>query len=76
MNGTLSFWFLPPQTLMIEGGEYHNSSEELFTLAKHCGMVSTFDFGFKISTNMTKPGRFFIFWIHASLCVYKSSVDI
>ena len=36
---------------MIEGGEYHNSSEELFTLAKHCGMVSTFDFGFKISTN-------------------------
>ena len=51
MNGTLSFWFLPPQTLIIEGGEYHNSSEELFTLAKHCGMVSTFDFGFKISTN-------------------------
>ena len=32
MNGTLSFWFLPPQTLMIEGGEYHDSSEELFTL--------------------------------------------
>ena len=29
MNGTLSFWFLPPQTLMIEGGEYHDSSEEL-----------------------------------------------
>ena len=52
MNGTLSFGFR--QTLMIEGGKYHDSLEELFTLQNIAELrvisykVFTFDFGFNV----------------------------
>ena len=70
-----------PQSLLIEGGKHHDSIEELFTLqnteelkviVKH--KVFTFDFGFKISRDLTKPGPFSFFWIHASL--YVNSVNV
>ena len=57
---------------MIEGGEYHNSSEELFTLQN---IVEWYPLSISDSKS-PQTGTFFIFWIHASLCVYKRSVDI
>ena len=48
---------------MIEGGKYHDSLEELFTLQNTAELklisykIFTFDFGFKISRKLTKPGR-------------------
>ena len=50
---------------MIEGAKYHDSLEELFTrqnieeIIRY--QVFTFDLGFKISRDLTKPGTFFIF---------------
>ena len=53
---------------MIEGGEHHDSLEELFTLQNTEELkvivrykVFTFDFGFKIPRDLTKPGAFLFF---------------
>ena len=53
---------------MIEGRKHHDSLEELFTLQNTAELmvivrykVFTFDFGFKISRNLTKPGTFLFF---------------
>ena len=52
---------------MIEGGKYHDSLEELFTLQNTAELklisykIFTFAFGFKISRELTKPGRFLCF---------------
>ena len=53
---------------MIEEGKHHDSLEELFTLQNTEELkvivrykVFTFDFGFKISRDLTKPGAFLFF---------------
>ena len=53
---------------MIEGGEQHDSLEELLTLQNTAELmvivrykVFTFDFGFKISRDLTKPGTILFF---------------
>ena len=53
---------------MIEGGKHHDSLEELFTLQNTKELkvivkykVFPFDFGFKISRDLTKPGTFLFF---------------
>ena len=64
---------------MIEGGEHHDSLEELFTLQNTEELkvivrykVFPSDFGFKISRELTKPGAF-LFFGFAHLC---TSVNI
>ena len=53
---------------MIEGGEQHDSLEDLFALQNTEELkvivrykVFPFDFGFKISRDLTKPGAFLLF---------------
>ena len=68
MNVTLSFWFYR-KGLMIEGGKHHDSLEELFTLQNTEELkVFTFDFGSKISRDLTKPRAFFYFFGFTHLC--------
>ena len=59
---------------MIEGGKYHDSLEELFTLQNIEELkviirfqVFTFDLGFKISRDLTKT---FLFFGFAHLCAF------
>ena len=60
---------------MIEGGKYHDSLEELFTLQNTAELklisykIFTFDFGYKISRKLTKPGRFLCFGF-THLCAF------
>ena len=68
MDVTLLALLVLPQTLMIEGRKHHDSLEELFTLQNTVELmvivrykVFTFDFGFKISRDLTKPGTFLFF---------------
>ena len=64
---------------MIEGGEHHDSLEELFTLQNteelkvivRCKVFPS-DFGFQ---RVDQTGSFFIFWIRASLYVCKHSLE-
>ena len=67
---------------MIEGGKYHDSLEELFTIQNIEELklivryqVFSLDLGFKTSRDLTKPGTFLFFWIHVSLCVCKCSLE-
>ena len=52
---------------MIEGGKYHDSLEELFTLQNIAELtvirykVFTFDLDSKYPRNLNKPGRLFFF---------------
>ena len=59
---------------MIEGGKYHDSLEELFTLQNIEELkviirfqVFTFDLGFKISRDLTKT---FLFFGFTHLCAF------
>ena len=61
---------------MIEGGKYHDSLEELFTLQNIEELkviirfqVFTFDLGFKISRDLTKPETFLLFGF-THLCAF------
>ena len=61
---------------MIEGGKYHDSLEELFTLQNIEELkviirfqVFTFDLGFKISRDLTKPETF-LFFGFTHLCAF------
>ena len=67
---------------MIEGGKYLDSLEKLFTLQNIEELkliiryqVFSLDLGFKTSRDLTKLGTFLFFWIHASFCVCKCSLE-
>ena len=69
---------------MMEGGEHHDSLEELFTLqnTKELKVIVRYKvlpFRFRIQNlqRVDQTGSFFnFFWIHASLCVCKRSLEL
>ena len=69
---------------MMEGGEHHDSLEELFTLqnTKELKVIVRYKvlpFRFRIQNlqRVDQTGSFFnYFWIHPSLCVCKRSLEL